>query len=372
MTSGTVYHYYSRYLEHPSGVTDSINHWVAATAEAGLPVAIIAATPQRDTPGNEFADQQRTRTIAHLGRNRTSWVPVGLVKLLHKNDILVLHEGWVLSNIVAALIARLKRVAYIVVPHGVYEQGILDETRDVAGLRKRAERSLLRHSFAVHVFYPGERAVVRNFVRGVNRFLTHPNGAPDPADRVRWIGDGDYFLWIGRFDPHHKGLDHLVDFWSHLPEPRPRLILAGPDFRSGRETIRRLVHDRRLDASVEFRGRVSGAEKVELMVHARAYVHPSRWESCSIMLLEMLAAGAPSLISHTIHAADELEPVGVLLSTNFGRYTPEGAERLREVDANAELGARAVRWADERGSWAAVGPAYAAELKTIRNEEKTS
>ncbi len=361
--TGTIYHYYARYLVHPSGVTDSLDHWVKALERSNVKARILCATP-RGGSDNEFAQESLTRPVGHLGRGRASWIPVGLLWNLRKRDVLVLHEGWVASNVAAALIARWKSTPYIVVPHGVYESGIVDAIRDPLGIRKRMERWVLRGARAVHVFYEGEKDVVRNLEPEIHTFITIANGA-DAGD-VGWSGDGDYFLWIGRFDPHHKGLDNLIRHWANLPAPRPRLIMAGPDFLGGRDEVRTLIEQLALSDSVEVRGRVSGIEKDTLIAGARAYIHPSRWESCSIMLLEALAMGAPALISSSIHAAHELSP-RVLRDFPFDDFAATLSEGLSWVDRNAELSQTAVEWSRGAGSWTTLGEKYSILIEKLRD-----
>jgi glycosyltransferase involved in cell wall biosynthesis len=349
-----VLHYYARYLEHPSGVTDSLNNWAQISMRAGDDVRILAASP-RGGGSNEFALESITTVIPHAGNSRGSWIPIGLGRVLRRNDLLVLHEGWVLSNAFASLVARWRGAKVIVMPHGVYEDQIISSQRDLFGMRGQIERWVLRGAAAVHVFYPGEIGVVSAFERTASQFIVAPNGAADPGIEKVWTGEGDYFLWMGRFDVFHKGIDHLLAFWSALPSPRPRLLLAGPDFMGGKAQVAALIEALDLADSVQVRGRVTGAEKDSLLAGCRAYLHPSRWESCSIMLLEALAAGVPSLISSSIHAAVELEPMDVLRSADFSEGTGGTRSPISEVDRNRELGNRARQWAKTHGSWNAVG-----------------
>ncbi|WP_317231540.1 glycosyltransferase family 4 protein [Clavibacter capsici] len=348
-----VHHYYARYLEHPSGVTDSIDHWASAAADAGHDVRILSAEP----PGGRGHDKPShlVRAIAHLGRGRGSYVPLGLLRVLGRGDLLVIHEGWVLSNVVAALTARMRGARLVVMPHGVYERQIVENQRDVLGLRRRLDRAVLRMADAVHVFYNGEQAVVRAVEPRIRHFVTVPNGAELIPDSQAWRGGGDHFLWIGRFDVFHKGLDNLVSAWARLPEPRPRLILAGPDFQGGRARIANMLQEFGLSDVVAIRHHVSGAEKIELLTSCRAYIHPSRWESCSIMLLEALAAGVPSLISRSIHAADELGDEGILDVVDLQGTAGELAAALSRVDGDRRMGDRARSWASSVGSWDSVG-----------------
>jgi glycosyltransferase involved in cell wall biosynthesis len=348
-----VLHYYARYLEHPSGVTDSIDHWARAAADAGHDTRILTAEPPAGR-GHE-KPSSLVRTIAHLGRGRGSYAPLGLVRVLRRGDLLVIHEGWVLSNVIAALSARLRRARLVVMPHGVYERQIVEHQRDVLGLRRRLDRAVLRMAEAVHVFYVGEQAVVRAVEPRIRQFVTVPNGADPVPDAQAWRGGDGYFLWIGRFDVFHKGLDNLVAAWARLPEPRPHLILAGPDFQGGRARIAKMVEDSGLSGVVELRHHVGGTEKTALLTSCRAYIHPSRWESCSIMLLEAVAAGVPSLISSSIHAADELGDEGILDVVDLEAAPGELASALARVDGNRDMGERARSWASSVGTWKAVG-----------------
>lgn len=371
MSTATVHHYYARYLAHPSGVTDSLDHWAEAIEQhSALRKVDVLCAPAPEGGNNEFAKPERTKTVRHVGRGRSTWVPVGLGRHLKPDDLLILHEGWVLSNLVAAAVARIKRVPYVIIPHGVYEAGIVENTRDFWGIRRAAERWALRHAAAVHVFYEGEVGVVRRVEPKVKRFIIHANGAPVTSDR--WTGAGDYFLWIGRYDPHHKGLDNLVRSWSQLANPKPKLILAGPDFLDGRRVVRELVETSKLDDVITLKGRVTGEEKATLMREARAYVHPSRWESCSIMLLEMLAIGAPSVISSTIHAADELGPLGVVVPAEFEPRGDLIQAQLELADRSKAIGQLALEWVDANGSWQAVGPGYAEDISALLNEGRTA
>ncbi|OUE09003.1 Glycosyltransferase Gtf1 [Clavibacter michiganensis] len=348
-----IIHYYARYLEHPSGVTDSIDHWADAARKGGYESKILCAQP----PGGA-GHQHRSplvRTIAHTGRGRGSYLPWGLGLVVRRGDLLVLHEGWVLSNVIAMVVARIRGARVVVMPHGVYEPQIVENQRDPLGMRKRLDRLVLRTADAVHVFYAGEQDVVRAVEPRTRRFITVPNGAAPVDESKSWRGGDDHYVWIGRFDVFHKGLDNLVGAWARLAEPRPRLILAGPDFQGGRARIAELVTSLGLNETVDLRGHVGGEEKQALLASCRAYVHPSRWESCSIMLLEALAAGVPSLISRSIHAADELGDVGILDVVDLTSDEDELSAALRRVNENEEMGEKARAWAATVGSWDAVG-----------------
>jgi glycosyltransferase involved in cell wall biosynthesis len=133
----------------------------------------------------------------------------------------------------------------------------------------------------------------------------------------------------------------LLRGWAELPVPRPRLVLAGPDYLGGKAEVADLVHQLELTDCVTIRGSVAGAEKEQLMRHARGYVHSSRWDACSMVLLEFMARGTPCLINSTVHAAATYERAGASLTFS---ETAEFPKLIPALAAGSELGARAATY----------------------------
>lgn len=111
--------------------------------------------------------------------------------------------------------------------------------------------------------------------------------------------EGDYVLYLGRIDIHHKGLDTLLqaytDFRRTLPEAR--LVIAG----DGRDRERFFAMVGALPEpvrrSIDFRGWVEGREKADLLKNALMVVMPSRYETQGIVALEAMACGKALVVS---------------------------------------------------------------------------
>jgi glycosyltransferase involved in cell wall biosynthesis len=120
-----------------------------------------------------------------------------------------------------------------------------------------------------------------------------------PAEKIEIVPNGvdpffapggdeqDYILFTGTLEPR-KGIDDLVAVWSSLPEPRPRLILAGDE---GWKT--------KVPDGAEAMGFVSRERLRELYRGARAFVYPSRYEGFGIPPLEAMACGTPVIATRT-------------------------------------------------------------------------
>ena len=81
---------------------------------------------------------------------------------------------------------------------------------------------------------------------------------------------------------------------------------------------------------------VDGEEKVELIRRAAGYIHPSRWESCSMVLNEMVAAGVPSLVTEAIHAAEPMRQAGLVTTYSDAASFRSGLARLQEQEVGGQ------------------------------------
>ena len=137
-------------------------------------------------------------------------------------------------------------------------------------------------------FFPGDYKVIPNGV-DVDRYHR-------AVPLSRWEDGTKNILFVGRFEPRKGVLDMLKGYRilrKDGVECRLLLVGGGPQEREAR----RYVATRRL-GGVEFLGRVSDDEKAQLFKNADVFVSPATGrESFGIVLLEAMAAGAPTVAS---------------------------------------------------------------------------
>jgi glycosyltransferase involved in cell wall biosynthesis len=345
--------YYPSAISDRSGVTAALWGWAAALVDAGQEVEVIHNGGERRSPPPGFdRPNLRDRAIQHRGRGRTTFRPVGLEHLLKAGDVLILHDGWVLSNLIAARAARRAGVPYIVVPHGAYEPGILDMLKPPRAGRDIVERNVLAGAAAIHVFFDTEIPLVRAIAPRISCAIVAPTGFIVGPER--WRGGGGYLAWIGRYDPNHKGLDVLLEGLSLLDrDSRPRLELRGPDYKGGYARTLRLIDQFDLRDSVVAGGPVHGPAKWEFLLDAAGYVMPSRWESHSIALVENLALGVPCLVSTGMHIARPLQDAdAAILADPSATGLADGLRRLAAADPH--LGKRGRLFVERSLAWPTV------------------
>jgi glycosyltransferase involved in cell wall biosynthesis len=361
-----IVHYYPRALGD-SGVTLALWSWARAQASTGSEVCVLHAPPVRAAQANSFVSKEcipglTSQVVPHRGRHRLTLRPIDLRRYLGRNDLLVLHEGWVPSNLIAAAAAHSAGVPYVVMPHGVYERAWTAFLKGPRWLRASFERLLLERAAGVHLFFDSEADDGRRLAPKAT-FFSVPTGFELPPDQ--WTGGGGYLAWVGRVDPIHKGLDALVAAFARLsPSERPLLRIHGYDYKGGIARLQEQIARLSLGRWVHLEGRIAGAEKTRFLQQADGSVHPSRWECHSLALLENLALGVPCLVSDRIHIAPTLRrsSAAVLAAPS----APALADALPCLIADRwQLGSRGRALIGDTFSWQRLMPHFYSTLARL-------
>jgi glycosyltransferase involved in cell wall biosynthesis len=350
--------YYPRAISDRSGVTEALWSWAAALTDAGHEVLVLHAGGIRSSPDSGHVRSGLIdEAVPHRGRGRTTHRPVGLERWLRPDDVLILHEGWVMSNLVASRAANHAGCPFIVTPHGVYEPGIRKMLKPPYKLREIVERTILQRAAAIHIFFETEGPIVQALAPRTPPLIIAPIGRDVSEDR--WVGGGGYLAWIGRYEPTHKGLDVLIDAVARLePGERPVIELRGPDFNGGYGRTLDQIERLGLGHWVHAEGPVYGREKAEFLARSEGYVMPSRWDSYGIAFVENLAIGAPCLVSDAIHPAGPAGAAGAaILAPPTEEGMADGLRRLAKAD-RAVLGERARSFVESTFAWPTVVDAF--------------
>jgi glycosyltransferase involved in cell wall biosynthesis len=320
-------------------MTGAVKQWSKGFVRHGARVT-IAFDEGSEPESNGVAFQK----VRHSGLGGLR-VPTTLSDVLKDADVMVLHSGWTPRNIKAAATARKMGVPYILEPRGAYDPHIVRRRRLVKNAWWAAwEKELVQKSLAIHAFFEPEKDHLKA-IGYDGPVVVASNGVVAPTRR--WDGgSGGYLLWLGRFDPEHKGLDILLEGMKLLPkDERPQLRINGPE--SGQTTlggnrkkkVAGMVDELGLAPWVSVGPAVYGDEKKEMLARAKGFVYPSRWDACPNSTLESVSMGIPTLATPY--------PLGTFLAERGGAVladaSPEGlAEGLRALNSDdaAQIGAR--------------------------------
>ena len=349
-----VVHYHPEMFLGESGTASAARGWAEAIKSLGVPVLAlvdgdsIRLPPSRDLP---------VVALTHALRGRAQ-VPVHFVDLLERGDLVVLHGGWQLKNAVVASSVARRKIPFVVTAHAAYDPHVFGSRRFAKWLWTTVlERKELERALAVHLFFSEE-------CDGLERLHVHtptiiaPNGIATPTDRAWDGGSGGYLLWLGRFAPRHKGLDLLIRALHELPpDSRPKLRLHGPDWRSQKEVVQALVRELDLGRWVHIGDPVYGDDKWELIRRSAACVYPSRWEGCSMAVLEAISLGVPTLVTPYAMGESLARDDAVIRVGWSPRDIADGILRLGSPEAG-KVGRRASEIARTKFEWRTVAESW--------------
>ncbi len=285
----------------PGGVTQHVRYLYENLRLRGHDVRIITSSHglQRSSEGDVIRLGKGFSMPAN-GSMGTITVSPRFLSQVHavlereRFDLLHFHEPFV--PFLSPVVLRLSDSVNIGTFHAyggwspAYEFGSRVLRGDAARLHGRIAVSAAARHF-IDRYFPGDYKVIPNGV-DADRY-----GRAVPL--ARWRDGTPNILFVGRFEPR-KGVLDLLKAYRQIRkdgiEARLLLVGGGPQEREAR----RYVATRRL-SGVEFLGRVSDDEKLQLFRTADVYTSPATGrESFGIVLLEAMAAGAP-IVASDIH-----------------------------------------------------------------------
>ncbi|GAA0712905.1 glycosyltransferase family 4 protein [Dokdonella soli] len=184
--------------------------------------------------------------------------------------------------------------------------------------------------------------------------------ATEPVEPAREASP--YLLYSGRIDTH-KGCAMLMEAFEAYKRAHPsdlRLVLTGSD----QLGLRPSEH-------VRYLGFVDEARKFALMAGALAFVHPSPYESLSIVALEAMAQGTPIVVNGECEIlADhvQLSGSGFVFRGEAELHAAIDSVRALDHDARAEQSRRARAYVLENYSRDQVRARLAAEIEALAAE----
>jgi glycosyltransferase involved in cell wall biosynthesis len=348
--------YHPRAAAGDGGITNSVRRLSAGFAHTGAEAIIVsdADRPAPADPGVEWR-QVRHRRLGPF------FLPDSLDEAFEGADHLILNSAWTAHNVMAGRAARRLRIPYVLAPRGAYDPLIVRRRQLMKRVWWKAwEGELVRDAAAVHVFFRSqdEHLLALGYTGPV---VVAPNGVAAPSD-AHWTGAGGFLLYLGRFDPEHKGLDLLVRAVAEAPSGTlPPLRMHGPDWRGGKPRLAALIRELGVGDRVELGEPVLGRAKYDLMAEATGFVYPSRWEGFGNSPAEAAAVGVPTLVTPYALGLYLAERDAAVLAPPTVAGLGEGLRRLVDPAAR-RVGERGRQLVREEFSWDAVARSWMDQL----------
>ena len=198
------------------------------------------------------------------------------------------------------------------VPYGLSNTNVVTTLHDVLPLaipgyfksitgeqayRRRIQADIDRTDILLTVSEYSRNEIINNFqLKTEPVIISHgPTISCNHAKtRLNVLNKGDYFLYVGGYDPR-KGLNKLIKTFIHLHREQgftSKLILTGSKNYFSPE-FKQLVFEGVQRGIIEEKGYISEDELAKLMMNAIALVYPSQFEGFGLPPLEAMALGCP-------------------------------------------------------------------------------
>lgn len=289
-------------------------------------------------------------------------------------DVAHLHGLWNIPVVTAGLVARRKRVPYLVSPRGMIQPAAIRRRR---GGKRFAFRVLERRNLAaaalLHATSDEEAEELRRLGLGERVFVS-PNGValppvpPRPGEfRRKWNipPEAPLVAFLGRVHPV-KRIDLLLEAVSQIRAELPeiRLAIAGPDEGGHTDDLQRRF--RHVGQNVIWTGPLGQEEKWGLLGDATVSAVCSDTESFGLSVVEAMAAGTPVVVTKTCPWEEiERRRCGFWVDQSPPAIAAALCTIVSNPDAAREMGDRASELARERYGWGPIAADMAARYAEV-------
>lgn len=287
-------------------------------------------------------------------------------KLIADADLVLVHAHYQHTSIVGAQLARELDKPYVVFAHGSLHRSGIDHKK---GPVKRAYLRLLeKRNFesACFVAFNAPEEMAQSYYREYGAVL--PSGI-EPNDFAERPAIGTFrsaypelqgktmFLFLGRLDIKHKGLDLFLPAFARICRQNPgvHLVLAGPDEDKAAVQLRQMAKDLGVARQVSLTGLVTGETKVAALQDADVFVLPSRFEGLSIALLEALYFGLPVLVTDRVGLHESVRALGAgIVADPAADALEAGLLPFLDSELRRRMRNRATGWIADNYTWDAI------------------
>lgn len=296
-------------------------------------------------------------------------------------DIVHIHSFFSYLCTLGAIIARLKKVKYIISPHGQLDSWVIKQKK----IKKMVyytllEQQNLENASAIYCTTNQEAQDVKIFGIKSPTFIL-PLGVtplvdlPDAKIKIHTIYNIalniPIILFMSRFHP--KKHMELLLYAAHNLAKRHNfhLILAGSGNLEYEQYIFNLVLFLNLNELTTFSGFVQGEDKTLLLQGADIFVLPSYGENFAITVAEAMAYDLPVIITPEVQISPEIEAnkTGLVVSGELEAWVQAIEKLLMSEKLRAEMGENGRLLARTKYDWNTIAKKLSIVYQAIINNK---
>lgn len=346
-----------------NGINKVAHNLALHQADLGHEVSIWGITPTPEAPTDLRPYHLRLFRASTNKFRLDKELATALTQLNSEVAKVHLHGSYISEFFHIARLLQKKRIPYVYCPHGGLSPGAFRK----GGWRKRIyihliERHILKHAQAIQFLGQTQYDNVDQLLAGIRKQLI-PNGqnieelthSPQKIQRPSSI----VFSYCGRLIIGHKALDLLLEGFAQYQQQGGQghlwLIGDGPDRRELEDQKKALG----LEEQVVFWGAKYGEEKLNLLSHSDAFVHPSRSEGLPTGVLEAAGLGLPCLLTKRTNLGVPFKDygAGILIDPNTAEQIAIAlwdADHQKACDQLPEMGEKARELIQLEYNWSRI------------------
>lgn len=227
-------------------------------------------------------------------------------------DIVVFHEAYRVDYLKISKNLRKSKVPYIIIPHGELSK----EAQRKKRLKKIVANILLFNKFiygaaAIQCLSEKELEATKF---GKLKFVG-TNGITVPSVKKENFSDiGVKFVFVGRLDAYHKGLDLMIEAIASIKEYLVKnecsFKIYGPDLFGRYDNVKRLIIEHGVEDIIGLYHEVVGDEKIKVLLDTDVFIQTSRFEGMPMGILEAMSYGLPTVITEGTGLAETVSKYG--------------------------------------------------------------
>ncbi|MCK5601313.1 glycosyltransferase [Candidatus Pacearchaeota archaeon] len=253
-------------------------------------------------------------------------------------DILHITDLWVYPTYIAAQIATIHKIPYIIRPAGALNDRAFHNST-LKAIKKSIyfslfAKNILLNSKAIHACSEIEQSYIRKAVPSAKI-----RNIGNPVTTEHYIlGDGAYavekwpalknrkiVLMLCRLNPI-KGFDYIIPAWTKAVKKHKDaiLVIAGPGENGYENKIEELINHHNIKNNILLTGMIGGKDKLALLQKAVFYILGSYSENFGLACAEAMSCGTPAI-------ATTGTPWCGIIDSEAGLYIPPSEERMTEA-----------------------------------------
>ena len=227
----------------------------------------------------------------------------------NRPDLIILEQFYVYTLESILIDIRKLSIPYIIVPRGEFTDSAQRQKRTkkiVANLFRM--QKYVRKASAIQ--YLSENELKKSVISIGVKSLILPNGTNEKKTRKKQFNKSMRFSFIGRIDPHHKGLDLLLEACvlaeKVLHDCKCKVEIYGPDRVNKLEKLKKYTLNKGIDDIVQFHDSVFGTKKENVLLNTDVFVLTSRFEGLPMSLIEALSYGVPCMVTSGTNMMEDI------------------------------------------------------------------